>query len=132
MFSRKLLATLVAVGTVITAELALAAPASANVPQLIAGPGPGGASNCIGVVLDFDGVYNHPATGGGWDAVLCNPQGTSSFGWTHAGGYYIPANTCFDEFDTSTGNLIRHIPKHTPYTRQLSSAITYTINRVSC
>lgn len=89
---KRIMRSLVVLGTAGTLALALGGVASADVPAIFVGSSPiGSVGDCIGVILDQDGHYNRmDASGNGYDALLCAPSDTrSAFGWGHAGGYYI-------------------------------------------
>ena len=130
----------VVLATVAGLTIAVTGVADANVPAIFVGASPNHAGDCIGVILDQDGHYNHmDSNGNGYDARLCAPGDTrSAFGWSHAGGYYIGGpNLCVEEdaFVNGAWQLLREIcttTRPTTFTRFIDSTNFYRlINRGS-
>lgn len=98
---------LLVLATAVLALFGAGGVASANSPVLIVGSdfrSIGNGHQCVGLILDGDGVYNVPKPGGtGYDALVCTGGYSQQLGWNHVAGYYIGPGACeqeHDEFDT--------------------------------
>ena len=101
----------VILATVAGLTLATAGVSDAAVSNLLIGNYQGSSrAQCVGVILDVDGVYNHIVAGVvggpviGYDAVVCSPGGAGltnvrdALGWNHVGGYYAGPGACENEY----------------------------------
>jgi hypothetical protein len=117
--------------------------ALANIPDLDIGqdirtqpPANANRTQCVGVILDQDGVYNHmDSFGNGYDALLCTPQSARiDLGWGHTGGYYMGPGRCEQEeaWDGVNFNFVRTVcaPSNRSLTRFMSSNSIYRIKLV--
>ena len=132
---KRLIRLLTVLGATGALSLALVGVANANVPAIYVGSSPIGSSgDCIGVILDQDGHYNvMDSSGNGYDARLCAPGDTrTTFGWGHAGGYFMYQNQCTreDYWTGSAWSTLRQVcTGNYTLTRFLDSASLYRLVR---